>query len=644
MDDQIASAIEMSSTKFEAGRFASGRDVLVKAFGDCADPLDKVVLSYDLGTAYWARLGDGENGRKFFRIAIQAADEVGTAGVEKEFPSLVPNAYENMMFLSLTYEEYFSWTAMLRALQPTDDVLRGMVPGIEESQEQGLPWSQALEGIAGASYDRNDPSRDRGEYARAASTYQLLLLHRKEMRLSREAWGRVTYEYGALALRVAADALNAMERSQQAPDPAEFSFVVQDAKRLVDEYFSANPSDENMQLLVTNMEGFLATSREAEIDNRIALLNEEGLEFLNARLFDAALSRLKEAEEMCRETADEAKLQTCIGNIALVAKNTGDISGALELIAEKEDICRRLGLHEGLAHGLGNKASVLELLGETNEAMSSAREAEQIFDQQGLVEAGDQIRSFIKHLESRIGAQRRVGEAGGNLTEGPRCYLCAEIGHAREMRLVQYGTPIDLSQWDRPWSPTQGCFQCAECGRLTCYTHSEKSNICACGAKNWVEKQYLQLELDNGDAPVAEAALPRAGDGGDTRPATRQEDDAGHEPVAETSPRADVDLDRDETGHSPLTVVLPAHRPAVTVISLCVALACGAGGYLLTTVSGWLWLVAVPLFLASISLLLNALVTRIVTCPYCSQSMSVRSRAGTKVCNSCNREFTLRLT
>ena len=86
----------------------------------------------------------------------------------------------------------------------------------------------------------------------------------------------------------------------------------------------------------------------------------------------------------------------------------------------------------------------------------------------------------------------------GGRPRTPSCYVCAEQGHVREMTLVQGGVTIDMGRWDKPWSPTQGCFQCTSCGRLTCWTHSEKTTICECGACEWASRTYLQKEIDNG--------------------------------------------------------------------------------------------------------------------------------------------------
>jgi len=85
----------------------------------------------------------------------------------------------------------------------------------------------------------------------------------------------------------------------------------------------------------------------------------------------------------------------------------------------------------------------------------------------------------------------------GQSKGAPHCHFCAKEGHYREMILVGR-VMIDTRKWDKPWTPTQNCFQCGKCGILACWTHSDSRKPCECGAIAWIEKIYLQKELDNG--------------------------------------------------------------------------------------------------------------------------------------------------
>jgi len=78
------------------------------------------------------------------------------------------------------------------------------------------------------------------------------------------------------------------------------------------------------------------------------------------------------------------------------------------------------------------------------------------------------------------------------------CYLCAKEGHRREIEVVKGGVFINMKRWDKPWNPTQSCYQCGNCGRLVCYTHCDDREPCECGSKNWITRSYIQKELDGG--------------------------------------------------------------------------------------------------------------------------------------------------
>ncbi len=404
MDAKLSSAMDTAVSMGKVGRLASARDEMLGALNDCRDSLGKVFAAYNLGALFWSHIGDGEKARKFYRLLVEEADRLGIAKVQQAMPSIVGNTFENLMHLSLTYEEYSQWADRLRSIQPTDDVLRGMVPHIKDAQERGQPWSSVLESLAQDCYNRSDPSKDRGEYARANATYHLILLNRKAMRLSREAWSRVAYEFGTLALRVSDDACKTMERTGQRLDVGEFRFVVDDARPLVQEYLAANPSDEKIRWLMDHVDGYLEAvekhgAARPDRGEVVAALNNEGTELLENRRFQAALAKFTEGERISREIGDREKLQVCLGNVALVALNTGDYQRALELTAEKERICRELGLHSSLAHAMANRAFTLELLHRRKEALAAAREAYQVCRQHGLDQLARQVTPLIERLK-----------------------------------------------------------------------------------------------------------------------------------------------------------------------------------------------------------------------------------------------------
>ena len=402
MEPQFMEAMESAFSKIETGRLLSGRNEMFTVFNNCKDPLGKVFAAYNIGAVFWSYIGNGEKAREFYQLAVKEAEKTGIIKVDKVFLSMIANACENLMHLSLSYEEYFEWTDKLRKLQPTDDVLRGMVPQIREAQERGIPWSHTLESIAQQSYNRNDPSLDRGEYARAASTYHLILINLKVLRLPREAWSRIIYEYGTLVLRVASDARIKMESSHQSQDTKESTVLVQDAKLLVEEYFSTNPSDDNVQFLLDKMNGYIEDLDRFEKEQKVAFLNDQGTEYLKNRNFLSASSNFKKAEEISRSIGNQVLLQTCLGNLSIVAVNKGNPEDALKLITEKEEICRELDLFDKLINALLNKALILNVLNRINESLKLAEEANYLSIQHGFKQATEQAKQLIKMLQSKL--------------------------------------------------------------------------------------------------------------------------------------------------------------------------------------------------------------------------------------------------
>lgn len=501
----FAESLKRAEELLNEGRLMSGVEALEEGRRLTTDPNLVALASYNLGATEWARLGNGDAARREFNAVVAVFDEHGRDKISKHLRGMLPNALENAMLCALSFDEFGSLAARVKALTPKSLIVIQLTPETLKARDEGQPWSDRLFAIAD-SYYSNDPSHDPGRYGEARSTYQLLLAHRRDFRLSRDRWRMATYDLAALSLRMHADC---MQTYNGTFSPEEFLPILSDAIPLIDDYLAANTGDDALEDIRRRADGFLVDIRERwarqqaspsnpKIDSRVALLNKKGLALLHRRKFEAALAKFTEAQKLCREIGDQEKLQTCIGNIALVAANTGDPHRALELVSEKEAICRKMNLHRGLANALATRAAILESLHKTKEAVASAKEADQICKHHGFDEIARQLRPLLERLESEHTTPLLLGQTRDDSTGTPSCYVCAEEGHTREMRLIAFGTMINLREWDKPWSPTQGCFQCAECGRLTCYTHSEMSRICACGACSWTEKQYLQQELDNG--------------------------------------------------------------------------------------------------------------------------------------------------
>jgi len=249
-DKEFKRSINNAISKIDNGRLFSGCLELFSVYENCQYPLYKIVVSYDLGAVFWDRIGIGNKAKEFYQNVIYVGEKYGADKVELVFPTMIAKACENLMLLSISYEEYYKWAEKLRVLQPNADILRSMVLNVREYQERGFSWYQTLIGIALESCDRSSHAKNRGEYARALATYQLILLNRRTMRLLREDWSNIVNEYATLALQVCLDSKMKMKFTNKIEEIKEVSIVSNEALLFVEEYFSLNPSDKIIESLL----------------------------------------------------------------------------------------------------------------------------------------------------------------------------------------------------------------------------------------------------------------------------------------------------------------------------------------------------------------------------------------------------------
>src|SRR5437868_610079 len=121
-------------------------------------------------------MGDGVMARQHFTAAAeQARTSAVPTSMVRQFHA---NSCENMMLLSLSYDEYEQWAAELETVEPTNDILRGQRPRIRSFRDEGQPWSFVMLVIAQTYYDRGDQTKDRGRYACGLATFRVMVTHR----------------------------------------------------------------------------------------------------------------------------------------------------------------------------------------------------------------------------------------------------------------------------------------------------------------------------------------------------------------------------------------------------------------------------------------------------------------------------------
>ncbi len=229
-----------------------------QARAQATTPWVRVLASYNAGAVNWDRLGNGLAARKAF---LEAASLEGPDYDEPRLLMMRSNALENLMLSALSFEEFYAFADRLRALTPAAPVLGGLSPVAEELRDSGAPWSHMMVHLATMNYFRGDPTRDRGRYGVARATYHLVLAHRKALRLSREDWRMVVYEFCALSMRMTADYTKARGDDDEHP-PDEYLPVLVDALPYVDEYLAALSGDQAIREIRGNMAKMIEHAQE----------------------------------------------------------------------------------------------------------------------------------------------------------------------------------------------------------------------------------------------------------------------------------------------------------------------------------------------------------------------------------------------
>jgi len=249
MTNEIVALVDKGAGLSYRKHLKSALEILRGAHGRARQPWERALCAYQLGALHWGDLGNGVEARRLFQETVEVANRIPSDAHAVHVRELEANACENLMLLSLSYDEYESWAKRLRALQPDNDILRGHLPTIRDQRERGHSWSDVMLMIATSYYNRHDPARDVGRYGAAKSIYHLILANRIVLRLPRTDWKVAATEYAKLVMRISADCARALERHAEPSvrDPVEFTFIIEEAIALVADYVSENPGDNDVK-------------------------------------------------------------------------------------------------------------------------------------------------------------------------------------------------------------------------------------------------------------------------------------------------------------------------------------------------------------------------------------------------------------
>lgn len=252
----LVNEINHAEALVEQRKLRSAQTTLEEALAKFSDPVSQVLLSFQLGALYWGEIGNGEKARQFFKQTIDQYNknsELQTAS--NQLPPLEENSYENMMLLSLSYDEYQEWAGCLEVLEPTNDILNVQRPRVQELHERGFSWGSIMSAVMAGPHIMPETVSFGGRYASGAAILQLVLKHRRSVRLSREEWQTAAVGYGGAVLAAVSEYGMTMHKltGDDYAYPHEFIFMIDDALPLVEEYVNANPSDEHGQKIFSDL-------------------------------------------------------------------------------------------------------------------------------------------------------------------------------------------------------------------------------------------------------------------------------------------------------------------------------------------------------------------------------------------------------
>ncbi|MGB8295734.1 MAG: hypothetical protein WCG85_09940 [Polyangia bacterium] len=244
--DRVAQVMAQSEPLVDTRRLKSALTLYERAHEE--NPGESAFL-YQLGALHYCYLGNGVEARRWFQATL-AADHATQPGPVRR---LRANACENLMLLSLSYDEYERCASELEALDPTNPILKAHRNSVREGRELGQPWSVILGSIGNMHHDPHDP-HGAERNSESAATWHLLLTHRKNLRVARREWRNALLRYSADLLGTSASAGLTMRAALGWDEPEEIIFLLRPALPFVREYLDESGDDQMIQKILIAFE------------------------------------------------------------------------------------------------------------------------------------------------------------------------------------------------------------------------------------------------------------------------------------------------------------------------------------------------------------------------------------------------------
>ncbi|MDL2236318.1 hypothetical protein LJC56_00575 [Christensenellaceae bacterium OttesenSCG-928-K19] len=241
-ESQFDQAIDLADKGFYYSAITQMEEMERKSV---ANPFQNVVVNYNLGAICFTKLGKGKRAKQIFEGCVRAFD--GSPSLAQQGMPMHAAALENLMLLSLDFDEYQKWANELRIVAPDSAILSGQFPAVKEKVEvEGWAWWQSMFAIAMSYYNRNDPAKDPGLYGNAASVFDLVIENRRSLRLPREEMRTALYEYNALIIKIVSENIKTEENAGRPLRPEEYLFMLEQGRNTIDAYKDITEGDANI--------------------------------------------------------------------------------------------------------------------------------------------------------------------------------------------------------------------------------------------------------------------------------------------------------------------------------------------------------------------------------------------------------------
>lgn len=253
---EITSLLESAQRASSAGRVRTASVTYQTALDDY--PEHSLQLNFNIGCVCEQLLADGIQARKAYQAAVDS--KAGRMPIHGFPPVYIveANTLENLMLLSLSFDEYEDWAARLERFNSQVKILHVQRAWVRKMYKRGLPWWRVLDRFCVNYSDLTDSSSDAGQYSKAAATYGLILAHRQVFRVPRVEFHQRVLRYGINILAACEGYRTRMGSTSRFQLQRELQPITEPAIAFIDDFAREFRSDPKLQRIQRELIGRFA--------------------------------------------------------------------------------------------------------------------------------------------------------------------------------------------------------------------------------------------------------------------------------------------------------------------------------------------------------------------------------------------------